>query len=122
MIAGVTPPGKSRMKYYLVIIIACVAVLPMPLLFAVDAQGRQGVVDTSRSPHVKLRSGSMTDVRWTTGFWADRFELCCKSMLPTLHNTLLDPKCSAQLNRLKFTAGLQSVGSAISQTPQRWSS
>lgn len=69
--------------------------------------GQGGVVDTSRSPHVKLRSGSLGDVRWTTGFWADRFELCRKSMLPTLHNTLLDPKCSAQLNRIKFTAGLQ---------------
>ena len=67
----------------------------------------QGVVDTSRSPHVKLRSLPMADVRWTTGFWADRFELCHKSMLPTLHSTLLDPKCSAQLNRIKFIAGLQ---------------
>ena len=66
----------------------------------------RGAVDTSMSPHVKLRSLPMTDIRWTTGFWADRFELCRTSMLPTLHGTLLDPKCSAQLNRIKFTAGL----------------
>jgi len=65
-----------------------------------------GVTDTSKSPHVKLRSVDMDAVRWTTGFWADRFELCHKSMLPRLHSTLLDPKCSAQLNRLKFGAGL----------------
>ena len=69
------------------------------------ADGR-GAVDTSKSPHVKLRSLPMEDVRWTTGFWADRFELCHTSMLPRLYSTMLDPKCSAQLNRLKFGAGM----------------
>jgi len=58
------------------------------------------------SPHAKLKALPMTDVKWTDGFWAERFELCRKSMLPTLHRTLLDPKCAAQLNRIKFTAGL----------------
>jgi len=66
----------------------------------------RGAVDTSKSPHVKLRSLPMDDVKWTTGFWADRFDLCRKSMLPTLHSTMLDPKCSAQLNRLRFGAGV----------------
>ena len=55
---------------------------------------------------MKLRSVPMGHVQWTDGFWADRFELCRTAMLPTLHSTLLDPKCSAQLNRLKFSAGL----------------
>lgn len=73
---------------------------------AAFADGR-GLVDTSKSPHVRLRSLPMEDVRWTTGFWAERFKLCHQSMLPTLHGTLLDPKCSAQLNRIKFMAGLQ---------------
>ena len=68
--------------------------------------GGRGAVDTSKSPHVKLRSLPMADVKWTDGFWADRFELCHKSMLSRLHSTMLDPKCSAQLNRIKFTAGL----------------
>jgi len=48
----------------------------------------------------------MADVKWTDGFWADRFELCHQSMLPRLHTTMLDPNCSAQLNRLKFGAGM----------------
>ena len=68
--------------------------------------GGRGVVDTSKSPHVKQRSLPMEDVRWTTGFWADRLELCHKSMLPRLHRTMLDPKCAAQLNRLTFGAGM----------------
>lgn len=69
------------------------------------ADGR-GAVDTSHSPHVKLRSVPMQDVRWTTGFWADRFELCRTAMLPRLYSSMLDPKCAAQLNRLKFGAGM----------------
>jgi DUF1680 family protein len=48
----------------------------------------------------------MEDARWTTGFWAERFELCRTAMLPRLYGTMLDPKCSAQLNRLKFGAGM----------------
>jgi hypothetical protein len=66
----------------------------------------QGDVDTSKSPHAKLRSVAMEDVQWTTGFWANRFALCRTAMLPRLHSTMLDPKCSAQLNRLKFGAGM----------------
>ncbi len=91
---------EERMRYVLAI-------------FAIMALGgrapaaERGAVDTSASPHVKLRSVPMDAVKWTTGFWADRFDLCHKSMLPTLHSTLLDPKCSAQLNRIKFMAGLQ---------------
>jgi hypothetical protein len=54
-----------------------------------DAAHGRAAADTSRSPHVKLRSLPMEDVKWTTGIWADRFELCRKSMLPTLHSTLL---------------------------------
>ncbi len=76
------------------------------ILSAGHAAYGRGAVDTAKSPHVKLKTLSTTDVKWTDGFWADRFDLCRKSMLPTLHSTLLDPKCSAKLNRIKFTAGL----------------
>ena len=71
-----------------------------------DAASSRGAVDTSKSPHAKLKTLPMTDVKWTDGFWAERFELCRKAMLPRLESTMLDPKCSAQLNRLKFGAGL----------------
>jgi uncharacterized protein len=67
---------------------------------------RPSIVDNSKSPYVKVRNVSMTAVEWTDGFWADRFELCKTAMLPQLHTTLLDTACSAQLNRLKFMAGL----------------
>ena len=34
--------------------------------------GGQGAFATSQSPRAKLRSVPREDVRWTTGFWADR--------------------------------------------------
>lgn len=86
--------------------------IPMALLLVALAgggtsfAGGRGTGDTSKSPHARLRSLPMEDVKLTEGFWADRFVLCQSSMLPALHRTLLEPKCPAQLNRIKFMAGL----------------
>jgi len=32
-----------------------------------------GIIKNQASPHAKLRSVNLRDVRWTEGFWADRF-------------------------------------------------
>lgn len=65
----------------------------------------QGVIDNSKSHHVKLRSIPMQDTKLTTGFWADRFELCAGKMLPAMENSMLGDG-AAQLNRIKYMAGL----------------
>jgi len=71
--------------------------------------GGPGATDASASPHVRLRGIPMTDVKWTDGFWAERFDLCRNSMLPTLRSTMLEPGCAAQLKRLTFMAGLADI-------------
>ena len=55
------------------------------LLFAgsIYASSR-GVTNTTSSPYVKLRSVDIDDVRWTEGFWAERFELCRTAMISSL--------------------------------------
>ena len=35
----------------------------------------RGVIDTSESPNVKLRSVNLASVSWDAGFWGDRFNL-----------------------------------------------
>ena len=40
--------------------------------------------DAQVRPHGKLRSARLDDVRWTEGFWADRFELARGKMIPHL--------------------------------------
>ncbi|MHC4681604.1 MAG: hypothetical protein ACYTEK_23265 [Planctomycetota bacterium] len=48
----------------------------------VSFAGVRGITNTSCSPHVKLRSVDIDDVKWTEGFWAERFELCHEVMVP----------------------------------------
>jgi DUF1680 family protein len=59
------------------------------------------------SPHAKLRGVDLVDVRWTGGFWAEKFELCRRAMLPSVEAALLDERNSEQLINLKIAAGLE---------------
>ena len=56
--------------------------------------------------HRRLRAMGMDEVRWTKGFWADKFELCGRKMLPAIRRALLDPRNSEQLASLRIAAGL----------------
>src|SRR5262245_55259660 len=51
---------------------------------APTAPPRRGLRDTSASPHVLVRSVGLADVKWTTGFWADRFRTCRADMIPAM--------------------------------------
>ncbi len=89
--------------------------LSLPILFCGLAlawacmahAGGRGLTDTSRSPHAKLRAVDLDDVRWTRGFWADKFELCRSAMLPSIEQALHDPANSEQLSNLRIAAGLE---------------
>jgi len=72
----------------------------------VSAAGK-GIIDTSASPHVKLRSVDMDDVRWTGGFWAERFDLCRKVMIPNMWQLLKDPQIGHAYENFLVAAGLK---------------
>ncbi len=59
------------------------------------------------SPHAKLRPVGLTDVRWTNGLWAEKFQLCRTATIPTLRQALLDPRNSAQLANFRAAAGIE---------------
>jgi len=63
--------------------------------------------DTSRSPHVKLRSIGLGDVRWTDGLWAQRYALCRDTMAATVEMALRHPENSANLDNFLVAAKLQ---------------
>lgn len=71
------------------------------------AQRNRGVIDTSASPHVKVRSFDLDAVRWTQGFWADRFERVRKVSIPAMWEVMQNQSNSANLVNLKIAAGLQ---------------
>ncbi|WP_028666846.1 aceric acid hydrolase [Runella zeae] len=82
----------------------------IPLLFVftlfVEAQNK-GLVNTSQSPYAKLYTPNLADVRWTGGFWADRFRVCKETMVPQLWKTYTDPNISHSFRNFEIAAGLE---------------
>lgn len=54
-----------------------------------------------------LRPAGMTSVRWTNGFWADRYALCRDTVVPEMKKALLAPENSACLVNFRIGAGLE---------------
>ena len=65
-----------------------------------------GMPKQSISPYQKLKNIPIGHCRWTDGFWADKFELCEKSMLPYMEELLCGDVGHA-LNNFKIAAGLK---------------
>jgi len=61
---------------------------------------------TGSSPYARLRSTGISDVRWTSGFWADRIELCHRTMVPNLWRILVSPEISHAYANFSIAAGL----------------
>lgn len=68
------------------------------------AEGR-GLTDTSASPHVKLRSVEIDAVRWTGGFWGERFDWCRQVVIPNMWRLLEDPNISHAYENFLIAAG-----------------
>jgi len=74
------------------------------LVFA--QQNNKGLVNTSQSNFAKLSGVGMSDVQWTKGFWAERFEVCKDSMVPHLWATYNNAKLSHSFKNFEIAAGL----------------
>lgn len=59
---------------------------------------------TTKSSYLTLRSINLTDCKWTTGFWADKFQLCKEVMVPYMGDVLCGDIGHA-LNNFKIAAG-----------------
>ena len=92
--------GQYQMRQLIVLLVVLSGLRP------VQAMDRE-LVNTSRSPHVRMRNVDLDAVRWTEGFWADKFELCRRAMLPSVQKGLLDPLNSEHLTNFKIAAGLE---------------
>ncbi|MBD8348482.1 glycoside hydrolase family 127 protein [Dysgonomonas sp. HGC4] len=71
--------------------------------FTLPAQNKS-LVNTSQSPYAKLSGVGMSDVHWTNGFWADRFEVCKQSMSPGLMKTYMDESISHSFKNFEIAA------------------
>ena len=66
----------------------------------------KALTNNSKSPYAKLRSLDMQDVKWTSGFWADRFKVAKETMVPNMWEVYNDPKISHAFKNFEIAAGL----------------
>jgi uncharacterized protein len=75
--------------------------------FAQPGGSTSGITNTASSPHTVLNSVGIADVRWTTGFWAEKFELCHDVMLDNLYNLYNDSSRVPAFRNFRILAGLE---------------
>jgi len=88
------------MKTRLVII--CLWVAAICPSFATD----RGVVDTVASPYAMVHPAGLDEVRWTDGFWSDRFDLCRTQMVPGMSRLMQGTNYSQFYYNFEILAGL----------------
>lgn len=66
----------------------------------------KSLVNTSQSSYAKLSGIGLGDVQWTSGFWAERFQVCKDSMVPHLWNTYTSKDICYSFQNFRIAAGL----------------
>ncbi|WP_346863393.1 glycoside hydrolase family 127 protein [uncultured Draconibacterium sp.] len=81
-------------------------IIGFTLLAGVLSAQEKGLTNNSKSPYIKLKSVNIGDVNWTSGFWAERFEVCKTSMVPHMMGCYLDEDISHAFKNFEIAAGL----------------
>jgi uncharacterized protein len=68
---------------------------------------RNNPADLPKSPYARMQEINWVDVKWTEGFWADKFDLCRREIIPAVYKGLMSPDNSEHLDNLKIAADLQ---------------
>jgi DUF1680 family protein len=69
--------------------------------------GSTAITDTTASPYAKVHAVGLSDVHWTQGFWADRFELCRTQMIPSMARLMEGTNYSQFFRNFEIVAGLK---------------
>jgi len=83
-----------------------ITVISLCFLLMLSSSAQKGLVNTMQSPHAKLNSVGMSDVQWTKGFWAERFQVCKDSMVPHLWATYTSKEICYSFQNFRVAAGL----------------
>lgn len=92
---------KKQLMKRLNYILSLLLILQLPAI----AQNKS-LVNTSNSTFAPLSSVNMEDVTWTSGFWADRFQVCKSAMIPNLLATYMNADVSHAYKNFEIAAGL----------------
>lgn len=65
-----------------------------------------GLVDVRNSPEARVQSVGLQEVRWTDGFWADRWKVCHDHMIPSMERLMTGTNYSQFYRNFEIAAGL----------------
>lgn len=88
----------KRIKYLIAV--------SLSLLGCLAFAQQKGLTNTSASKFAVFQSPNMEDVRWTGGFWGDRFEVCRTAMIPHIWDTYMNADVSHAFKNFEIAAGL----------------
>ena len=72
--------------------------------------GGQVVAQKHKSPHRTVEPIPIADVKWTGGFWSQRFESCRDNMVPAMWDIMKGTKYKPFLEHFRIAAGLSEGG------------
>jgi DUF1680 family protein len=76
------------------------------LASAASSRAAAPVTDTSSSPHAVVHAVGLDEVRWTRGFWFERFENLRTNMLPAIVRLMEGTNVSQYLENFRIAAGI----------------
>lgn len=86
---------------YKIVFLPCLLALSLNMA---QAQSKS-LVNTSSSTYAKLKPVDMNSVQWTSGFWAERMQICKDSMVPNLWRTYTSADISHAYENFRIAAG-----------------
>jgi len=82
------------------------AILIFATVLSFSALAGSGFVDTAASPFAKVQAVGLNEVKWTDGFWANRFQLCQMQMIPSMGRLMEGTNYSQFFYNFEILAGL----------------
>lgn len=79
-----------------------------------------GIIKNDESKYAALKSVDLGSVRWTTDFWAERFNQCKDVTLKHLYDLMNDPNTGHSLTNLKIAAGMEKGEFAGTHWQDEW--
>ncbi|MBN2611205.1 MAG: glycoside hydrolase family 127 protein [Bacteroidales bacterium] len=77
------------------------------ILFIIHLKAQErALTNTTNSSFAVLQSTDIDDVKWTKGFWAERFAVCRDSMVTNMLRLYKDPDISHSFRNFEIAAGL----------------
>ncbi len=72
----------------------------------------RGITGVSNSPHVKIKNLNIGEVRWTGGFWAEKWEINRSVSIPVVWKALNNPENGASFRNFLRVNGKEEGGAA----------